>query len=94
VFDDEHPVMRNDIGKAETELETLARLEHADWMSKRIQQGWKPGLKLDRDRKIHNLLFYWYDPQLSEEARQKTRQMIITWPRLLAQADLQIYQRR
>jgi hypothetical protein len=93
-FDDERAVLGADIGRAETELETLARLEHEDWMKERIQQGWKPGLQRDRARLIHDLLFDWYDPQLKEQARQQTRQIILNWPLLLARVDLQIYRRR
>lgn len=93
-FDDERAVLGADIGRAETELETLARLEHEDWMKERIQQGWKPGLQRDRARLIHDLLFDWYDPQLKEQARQQTRQIVLNWPLLLARVDLQIYRRR
>jgi len=93
-FDDEQVVPHLEIKRTETELETLARLEHEGWMKERIQQGWKPGSQRDRDHKIHELLFDWYDARLPEAAREKTRQMIRNWPHLLAQVDLQIYRRR
>jgi voltage-gated potassium channel Kch len=93
-FDEEHVVKLPGIAQAETELETLARLEHQAWMEDRLQQGWQPGVQRDNAHKIHNLLYDWYDPRLKESARQQTRQIIRDWSPLLAQVDLQIYRRR
>ncbi len=93
-FDNDTPVLCKENDRMETELETLARQEHEVWMKERIIQGWKPGTERNNDRKIHDLLFDWYDPRLKEAAREKTRQIIQNWPHLLAQVDLQIYRRK
>ena len=93
-FDEEHAFALPEVERAETELETLARLEHQDWMKDRLQHGWQPGIQRDNAHKIHDLLYDWYDPRLKKSARQQTRQIIRTWTPLLAQVDLQIYRRR
>jgi hypothetical protein len=92
-FDDQQPLKAPQADRLETELETLARLEHEDWRQERLRQGWRPGTQRDPEHKIHDLLYGWDDPRLKESAREQTRQIVRNWPALLAQVDLQIYRR-
>lgn len=92
-FESVRNTLEEGASREESELEGLARMEHARWMKEKKKQGWKAGPHVDSQQKIHTLLYDWDDPRLDETAREKTRQMIRGWPNLLAQVDLQIVRR-
>ena len=69
---------------SETDMDRLARLEHQRWMTHKIENGWSFGPKTDPDRKVHASLVEW--EELSEEERQKDRDMIRSIPQVLAEA--------
>lgn len=65
-------------------LDRLAKLEHQRWMKHKLEDGWTYGPKTDPDRKVHASLVEWDD--LSDEERQKDREMIDGIPKALADA--------
>jgi hypothetical protein len=73
---------------SDTELEQLAQLEHRRWMEQRLESGWTFGPKTDPARKVHASLIVW--DELSEEEREKDREMIRCIPRVLAEAGFVI----
>jgi hypothetical protein len=68
------------------EVERLSRLEHVRWARQRRASGWTYGPIRDDKRKHHPDLIPWR--QLSEEAREKDRQVVRNVPDLLAAAGL------
>jgi RyR domain len=68
------------------EVERLSRLEHVRWARQRRANGWLYGPIRDDARKYHPDLIPW--PQLSEEARDKDREVVRNVPALLAAAGL------
>jgi hypothetical protein len=70
------------------DLDFLARMEHERWMRDKIRHGWTYGEKTDKDKKIHESLESWED--LSEEERDKDREMIRGIPKILAKAGYAI----
>jgi hypothetical protein len=73
------------------EIEKLAELEHARWVTERKQLGWKPGPEKDVERKRTPYLVSWDD--LSEEVRELDRNAVREIPELLLSAQLAIYRR-
>jgi len=77
----------------EDELEYTARQEHESWLQSKLDAGWKPGVRSDRE-KTNPYLYPWYHPLLDEEkARQHTRDSVKYWPGLLESVNLRIYRR-
>jgi len=70
------------------DLDLLAQMEHARWMRDKKQRGWQFGEKTDKDRKVHESLEQW--ASLSEEEREKDREMVRGIPRILAKAGYAI----
>jgi hypothetical protein len=70
------------------DLDYLAEMEHERWMRDKLRHGWKWGEKTDKDEKIHESLEAWED--LSEEERDKDREMIRGIPKILAKAGYAI----
>ena len=70
------------------DLDFLAQMEHERWVQDKIRHGWTYGEKTDKDKKIHESLEPWED--LSEEERDKDREMIHGIPRILAKAGYAI----
>jgi hypothetical protein len=70
------------------DLDFLARMEHDRWMRDKLRHGWTYGDKTDKDKKIHESLEPWED--LSEEEREKDREMIRGIPKILAKAGYAI----
>jgi hypothetical protein len=70
------------------DLDFLAQMEHERWMKNKIRHGWSYGDKTDKDKKIHESLEAWED--LSDEEREKDREMIRGIPRILARAGYAI----
>jgi voltage-gated potassium channel Kch len=73
---------------SETQVETMAVLEHDRWMAQRRGDGWKYAPKRDNARKLHNLLLPW--DELDENARDQDRHLIRVRPSILARAGLKI----
>lgn len=70
------------------DLDCLAEMEHERWVRDKEKHGWKWGEKTDKDKKIHESLEPWED--LSEEERDKDREMIRGIPKILAKAGYAI----
>jgi len=70
------------------DLDFLAQMEHERWARDKEKHGWKFGEKTDKDKKIHESLEPWED--LSEEEREKDREMIRGIPTILAKAGYAI----
>jgi hypothetical protein len=70
------------------DMDYLAEMEHERWMRDKEKHGWKWGEKTDKDKKIHESLEPWED--LSEEERDKDREMIRGIPKILAKAGYAI----
>jgi hypothetical protein len=70
------------------DLDFLAQMEHERWMRDKIRHGWTCGEKTDKDKKIHESLESWEN--LSEEERDKDREMIRGIPKILAKAGYAI----
>jgi hypothetical protein len=70
------------------EVGSLARMEHDRWMRERKATGWKYGETRDNNRKLHPDLRDW--SYLSEEAKEKDRNAILTLPETLYKAGFQI----
>jgi hypothetical protein len=65
-------------------LEVLAEAEHERWIQSRLDDGWLYAPETDKARKRHNCLVPW--AQLSEEERDKDRDLVRGIPRILARA--------
>lgn len=70
------------------EIERMAEMEHGRWNVERLDSGWRPGEKKDESRKLSPYLVSWM--QLPEDIKVYDREAIRTWPRILAQAGLQV----
>jgi hypothetical protein len=70
------------------DLDFLAQMEHERWMRDKVRHGWTYGEKTDKDKKVHESLEPWED--LSEEERDKDREMIRGIPKILAKAGYAI----
>jgi hypothetical protein len=69
-------------------VEDLARGEHERWCIDRRRDGWKHGSVRDNEHRIHPDLLEW--AQLSEDVREKDRQMVRNWSSLLAREGYEI----
>lgn len=72
------------------EVELMARIEHQYWVNERKSNGWTyaPGPE-DPAKKTHPDLLAW--EELTERAKDKDRQTVISIPKILARAGYQIY---
>jgi hypothetical protein len=70
------------------DLDFLAQMEHERWMRDKVRHGWRFGEKTNKQKKIHESLEPWED--LSEEERDKDREMIRGIPKILAKAGYAI----
>lgn len=75
----------------ETEIELLAKIEHARWCNQKRGQGWVHGEKRDDRLKVHPSLVPYDDARLSESEKEKDRNTVREIPRFLALAGYQIY---
>jgi hypothetical protein len=71
------------------DLEALAREEHARWMRERERDGWRYGEVRDNEKKLHPCMVEW--ERLSEEDRQKDRDVLLKLPELLNRIGLELY---
>lgn len=72
----------------ESDVETLARVEHRRWMQERTALGWRHGPVHDHVHGLHPDLVDW--EYLSDDSRDKDRSAVREIPRHLAKAGLQI----
>lgn len=73
----------------EYEIETMAEMEHGRWVVERLSSGWRYGSVRDPDRKISPYLVPWKD--LTPEVQDYDRRVITDWPKLMAEAGLEVY---
>jgi hypothetical protein len=72
----------------ESEIETLAEIEHGRWNAERVTRGWRFGADRDPDRLVTPFLVPW--SELPEEIRESDRRAIRDIPRLLASVGYEI----
>jgi RyR domain/SLOG in TRPM, prokaryote len=74
------------------ELDIMAQMEHGRWVIERLDAGWQPGPRRDVRQKISPYFVSW--TALSEDLKNKERQIVRDIPKLLATIDLYIYKAR
>jgi hypothetical protein len=74
------------------ELEVLAEKEHERWQAALEDDDWKPGDRIDPERKTHTNLKPW--AELSEEDKDKDRLVVRSLPEILARAGFAIKRSR
>jgi hypothetical protein len=72
----------------EQHLENMAELEHDLWCEERQSQGWRQGSPRDNSRKIHPLLIPYM--KLPENEKDKDRNQLRNYPRIVAGAGLRV----
>jgi ppGpp synthetase/RelA/SpoT-type nucleotidyltranferase len=82
---DREPVL---IEFTETEIDTMAEMEHSRWWMGRLLDGWRCGPR-DPEKKTSPYLVPWKD--LSNEDRDTDRFVVRNIPRLLADQGFEIY---
>ncbi len=70
------------------ELDVMAQMEHARWVVECLRDGWTPGPSRDAPRKISPYLVPWQ--ALSEDVKNKEREMVRAIPKLLAEIGYQV----
>jgi hypothetical protein len=75
----------------DTEVETLAEMEHDRWVEEKKRQGWQHGPHRDPGAKLNPLLDSW--DKLPESIREMNRQMVREIPELMGAAGFRIYRR-
>ena len=70
------------------EIEALAPGEHDRWMNEKVSIGWKSGPDTDERKRIHHSIVPW--EQLTEDEREKDRNAVRSFPRVLAKVRLKI----
>jgi len=75
-----------------SEIEGLAEMEHGRWVVERLESGWKFGSKRDALNKMSPFLVPWND--LPEGVKEYDRKAVLNWPKIFAQAGLEIYRIR
>lgn len=73
----------------EEDLLILSKAEHERWSEERQQNGWVYGENRDNDKKVHNNLVPW--EKLSEDDKQKDRDVINKIPILFNKIGLELY---
>jgi hypothetical protein len=73
------------------ELDVMAQMEHARWVVERLSDGWTLGPGRDARRKISPYLVSWQ--ALSEDVKDKEREMVRAIPKLLAEIGYQVCQK-
>ena len=71
------------------EVEFLARIEHARWMSEKLAKGWRYGPDKDENNKTHLCLVPW--DQLPDNFRNNDRKLVRALPEILAASRLEIH---
>ena len=68
------------------DVEVMAEMEHARWMTEKMIQGWKYGRHKDAEKKISPLLAPW--AELDEACREIDRILVRKLPKFLADFKL------
>ncbi len=76
----------------DTFLKELAVMEHDRWMQMKLTQGWQVGPVTNKDKKIHTDLVPW--DQLSKNAQQKNKGLVLAIPDILAKAGYTVVKLR
>lgn len=71
------------------ELDKLAEAEHELWESVRVAQGWRGGPVRDDDARVHPMIGVPWS-ELSEENREKDRDVVRLLPEILAEFGLEV----
>jgi hypothetical protein len=69
----------------------MSRMEHGRWNMERIRSGWHYDKQRNPAKKLSPYLVAW--EQLPEDARQWDQDVVQDFPRLLAEAGLQVVRR-
>jgi hypothetical protein len=80
------------LNSIEDGIEILAEAEHDGWMKKKKANGWNLGTPRNEDKKIHNALIFYKD--LSEENKEKDRDAVRNYPKIVKMAGFKIIQNR
>ncbi len=78
---------------SEAEVEQLAEMEHARFVSERLAAGWKlspPDQGKDIDNKLSPYLIPWSDERLPEDVKDNDRNAVRRLPAILAKADFEL----
>jgi ppGpp synthetase/RelA/SpoT-type nucleotidyltranferase len=70
------------------EIDRMAEMEHGRWVVERLESGWRYGRNRDPEKKQSPFLVPW--TELTEEQRDWDRNAGREWPRILAEAGLEI----
>ncbi len=73
----------------DSEVETMAEMEHGRWNLERLSQGWTLGEKVDHERKRSPYLVPW--AELPDQVREWDRQTVRMIPEYLAGVQLEIH---
>lgn len=73
---------------SDTEINTMAELEHARWNIERLLDGWKCGDKKDVEKKISPYLVAWDD--LPEDVKEWDREAVVNIPAVLEEVGLEV----
>jgi len=71
------------------EIETMAKMEHEQWVKQKFLQGWTYGEKKNNNKKTHPDLIEW--DRLSSIAKKKDEHAVQAIPELLASKGFEIY---
>jgi len=77
---------------SDEEVDVLAKREYNRWKNDLLKDDWTDGEIRDDDKKIHPLLQYSWE-ELSEDEKDKNREIIRDIPPVLRRAGFQIYRR-
>ncbi len=76
----------------EAVVERMAELEHGRWNVERLDAGWRPGQVRDNEKHIHPSIAPWADDRvLTPRIKEYDRHAVRAFPKLLADAGLEIY---
>ena len=71
------------------EVECMAEMEYGRWNVERLRDGWRYGKPRDDAKKIHDCIVPW--AELPESIKLYDRESVRAFPRILAQAGLEIF---
>lgn len=75
-------------GFTDEEVERMAEMEHGRWNVERLRNGWRYGKPRDNAKQIHDCLVSWDD--LDDEVKPHDRAAVRAFPKILAQAGLEV----
>jgi hypothetical protein len=71
--------------KGELDLEQLSKMEHERWMNAKLENGWEYAPDTNKPAKQHKAMLSWNDNMLSEEEKDKDRDLVRAIPQLLTE---------